>query len=66
MDTLMEMVKIVGSRFGGGYRHLNILVDKASGCLMLNVDRSLPLPEEEECREVDEIEIEIEIEDYDL
>ena len=62
MDTLMEMVRIVGSRFGGGYRHLNILVDKASGCLMLNVDRSLPVPLEEECREVDEIEIE----NYDL
>lgn len=54
IDTLMEMVRIVGSRFGGSYRHLNILVDKASGCLLLNVDRSLPLPSEED-REMDEL-----------
>ncbi|RGP74717.1 sucrose utilization suc1 [Fusarium sporotrichioides] len=44
IDTLVEMVRIVGSRFGGSYRHLNILVDKASGCLLRNVDRGLPLP----------------------
>ncbi|CZS82082.1 unnamed protein product [Fusarium graminearum] len=44
IDTLVEMVRIVGSRFGGSYRHLNILVDKASGCFLRNIDRSLPLP----------------------
>ncbi|KAL6916265.1 hypothetical protein FSST1_007760 [Fusarium sambucinum] len=44
IDTLVEMVRIVGSRFGGTYRHLNILVDKASGCFLRNIDRSLPLP----------------------
>ncbi|KAJ4152489.1 hypothetical protein NW754_004285 [Fusarium falciforme] len=44
VDTLMEMVRIVGSRFGGSYRHLNILADKANRCLLMNIDRSLPLP----------------------
>ncbi|KAH7177094.1 RING-3 [Dactylonectria macrodidyma] len=47
IDTLMEMVRIVGTRFGGSYRHLNMLVDKASRCLLMNVDRSLPLPADE-------------------
>ncbi|CAH0054978.1 unnamed protein product [Clonostachys solani] len=47
IDTLMEMVRIVGTRFGGNYRHLNMLVDKASRCLFMNVDRSLPLPVDE-------------------
>ncbi|RSM02316.1 hypothetical protein CDV31_010965 [Fusarium ambrosium] len=48
VDTLMEMVKIVGSRFGGSYRHLNILTDKANRCLLMNIDRSLPLPVDDE------------------
>ncbi|KAF4343791.1 sucrose utilization SUC1 [Fusarium beomiforme] len=48
IDTLMETVRIVGTRFGGSYRHLDILVDKASGCLMMNVDRSLPPPDQDD------------------
>ncbi|KAI5456816.1 RING-3 [Mariannaea sp. PMI_226] len=44
IDTLMETVRIVGTRFGGSYRHLSMLADKASRCLLINVDRSLPLP----------------------
>jgi hypothetical protein len=44
IDLLMEIVKIVGTRFGGSYRHLSMLADKAHGCLLMNVDRSLPLP----------------------
>lgn len=55
VDTLMEMVRIVGTRFGGTYRHLNILVEKANGCLLTNVDRSLPLPDDERCAIVEEI-----------
>ncbi|KAM0228787.1 hypothetical protein ACHAP5_011850 [Fusarium lateritium] len=55
VDTLMEMVRIVGTRFGGTYRHLNILVDKANGCLLTNVDRSLPLPDDERSAIVEEI-----------
>jgi hypothetical protein len=55
VDTLMEMVRIVGTRFGGSYRHLNILVDKANGCLLTNVDRSLPLPDDERCATVEEV-----------
>ncbi|KAL0943524.1 uncharacterized protein CTRU02_201411 [Colletotrichum truncatum] len=44
IDILMETVKIVGRTFGGTYRHLDILVDKANYSLLMNVDRSLPLP----------------------
>jgi hypothetical protein len=50
IDTLVEMVKIVGTRFGGSYRHFNILIDKASECLLQNVDRSLPLPSDDNCK----------------
>ncbi|TDZ20967.1 putative sucrose utilization protein SUC1 [Colletotrichum orbiculare MAFF 240422] len=44
LDTLMETVKIVGTTFGGSYKHLDILIDKANLCLMQSVDRGLPLP----------------------
>ncbi|KAF5025508.1 hypothetical protein F66182_2413 [Fusarium sp. NRRL 66182] len=55
IDTLMEMVRIVGTRFGGSYRHLDMLVDKANRCLCMEVDRSLPSPSEEFRGDVDEI-----------
>lgn len=48
VDILMEMVRIVGSRFGGSYRHLSILADKANRCLLKNIDRSLPVPVDED------------------
>lgn len=44
IDILMETVRIAGQKFGDGYKHLDILVDKANFCLLMNVDRSLPLP----------------------
>lgn len=44
IDVLMEIVKIVGTRFGGSYRHLSMLADKAHRCLLMNIDRNLPLP----------------------
>ncbi|KAF5009773.1 hypothetical protein FDECE_4046 [Fusarium decemcellulare] len=47
VDTLMEMVRIVGSTFGGSFRYLDMLADKANRCLLMNVDRSLPPPVEE-------------------
>ncbi|SCV45098.1 related to transcription activator amyR [Fusarium fujikuroi] len=55
IDTLMETVKIVGTRFGGSYRHLDILVGKASGCLLMNVDRSLPPPDDDNQDNMEEI-----------
>lgn len=55
IDTLMETVKVVGTRFGGSYRHLDILVDKASGCLLMNVDRSLPPPDHDDSDNIEEI-----------
>ncbi|KAJ4264184.1 hypothetical protein NW762_005378 [Fusarium torreyae] len=55
IDTLMEMVRIVGTRFGGSYRHLNMLVEKANRCLLMNVDRSLPPPVEELYEDVSEV-----------
>ncbi|KAH7007769.1 RING-3 [Ilyonectria destructans] len=53
VDTLMEVVRIVGTRFGGSYRHLDMLADKASRCLVMNIDRSLPLPADEPENSVD-------------
>ncbi|KAM0327499.1 hypothetical protein ACHAQA_005787 [Verticillium albo-atrum] len=44
IDTLMEIVKIVGTRFGGSYKHQSMLANKASRCLLANVDRGLPPP----------------------
>lgn len=44
IDTLMEIVRIVGTRFGGSYKHLGMLASKANRCLLANVDRGLPLP----------------------
>ncbi|KAH6689632.1 RING-3 [Plectosphaerella plurivora] len=43
LDTLMEIVRLVGTRFGGNYRHFGMLADKAHGCLIADVDRSLPM-----------------------
>ncbi|CAK7232665.1 hypothetical protein SCUCBS95973_008335 [Sporothrix curviconia] len=47
MDTLMEMVRIVGTTLGGNYRHLDVLADKANRCLFMNVDRAVPLAVEQ-------------------
>ncbi|KAF0331244.1 putative sucrose utilization protein SUC1 [Colletotrichum asianum] len=44
IDVLVEIVRIAGTKFGDGYQHLRILVDKTYRCVLMNVDRSLPLP----------------------
>lgn len=57
VDTLFEIVRILGSTLGGGYRHLNMLTDKVGQCLLLDVAPSLPPPalggEDEEVRVVE-------------
>lgn len=55
VDTLMEMVRIVGSTFGGNFRYLDMLADKAGRCIFMNVDRSLPMPAEESLDDMVEI-----------
>ncbi|KAH6869331.1 RING-3 [Thelonectria olida] len=45
VDALMEMVGIVGTTFGGSYKHLDMLADKANRCLLRSIDRGLPLLE---------------------
>jgi hypothetical protein len=42
VDTLMEIVRILDTTLGGSYRHLSVLTDKASQCLLLSIERGLP------------------------
>lgn len=69
IDTLMEMVRIVGTTLGGNYRHLGVLTEKANQCLLMNVDRGLPLrveqpPDESEIGQIWSLDDEADLQEF--
>lgn len=53
VNALIEIVRIVDTRFEGGYRHLDLLPGEANRCLPMKIDRSLPFPADESENSVD-------------